>query len=565
MSLFSSIQIANNALIAAQLGLQVTSNNVANANTPGYIRQELQLTPAPTQRYGGLLLGLGVNVTAVIQQTDRFLEERVHNAGSDLANSEAQESAYTQLESLIGELSDTDLSTSLDNFFNSIHDILNQPDSVSVRNLAVLQGRTLTDDIRRLDQRVREIRTDVNNQVASSADHINALLVEISKLNVQISIAEGGNTLPSDAVGLRDRRSQALGELSKIIDIQAVEQKTGDVSVFSGGDFLVFQGTYRAVKTVTHPDGDLNAYDIRLAETDAPIASSSGKLAGLITARDSILGGFLEQFDNFTRNLSFEFNKLYTSGQGLVGLSDVTGEFTVEDTSAALDHAGLSYTPVNGSFQVLVRNQQTGLTTTTQVRVDLNGLDEDTSLEDLATELNNIDGISAVITPNRKLQIKGDSSLVTFGFANDTSGALAALGVNTFFTGDGAKNIGINSIVKDDPAKFAASGGGIAEDTAIAVQLANLLNAPLASLNGSNLAVQYDKVVGEVTQGSAVTKSVADGFRSFHGTLEGQLLAIQGVNIDEEAIKMISYQRAFQASARVVSTINELLETLVNL
>src|SRR5690242_6458159 len=118
MTLFSSIQIANNALIAAQLGLQVTSNNVANANTPGYIRQSLILTPGPTQRYGGLLLGLGVDVQAVVQQTDRFLEERVRNAASDLANSEAQDNTYVQLESLIGELSDTDLSTSLSNFFN---------------------------------------------------------------------------------------------------------------------------------------------------------------------------------------------------------------------------------------------------------------------------------------------------------------------------------------------------------------------------------------------------------------------------------------------------------------
>jgi flagellar hook-associated protein 1 FlgK len=187
------------------------------------------------------------------------------------------------------------------------------------------------------------------------------------------------------------------------------------------------------------------------------------------------------------------------------------------------------------------------------------------SLDDLAAELNAIDGISATVTPGRKLEIKGDTSLLTFGFANDTSGVLASLGVNTFFTGTGASNIGINSIVQTDPAKFAASSGGIAEDTGIAVQLANLLNAPLTSLGGSNLAVRYDRVIGEVTQGSAVTKSVADGFRSFHGTLEGQLLAIQGVNIDEEAIRMITYQRAFQASARVVSTINELLETLVNL
>lgn len=565
MTLFSSIQIANNALIAAQLGLQVTSNNVANANTPGYIRQNLVLQPAATQRYGGLLLGLGVDVAAVVQQTDRFLEERVRNAASDLANSEAQDNTYVQLESLIGELSDTDLSSSLSNFFNSIHDILNQPDSASVRNLAVLQGRTLTQDISRLDQRVREIRTDVNQQIGASAERINSLLRKVADLNLQIAIAEGGNTVASDAVGLRDQRVSTLDELASIIDIQAVEQETGDVTVFSGGDYLVFQATYREVTAVTEPQGDLSAYEIRLAATDAPLSSTSGELAGLISARDTILGGFLDQLDTFTKNLMFEFNKLHSSGQGLVGLNNVTGEFAVNDTAAALDHAGLTFTPVNGSFDVLVRNQQTGLTTTTQIRVDLNGLDEDTSLDDLAAALNNIDGLAAVVTPNRKLQITGDSSLVTFGFANDTSGVLAALGVNTFFSGTGATNIGVSEAIRTDPAKFAASAGGIAEDTAVAVKLANLLDTPLASLSGSKLSVQYDRMIGEVTQGAAVTKSVADGFRTFHSTLDSQLLAIQGVNIDEEAIRMIGYQRAFQASAKVIATINEMLDVLVNL
>jgi flagellar hook-associated protein 1 FlgK len=565
MTLFSSIQIANNALIAAQLGLQVTSNNVANANTPGYIRQSLILEPGPTQRYGGLLLGLGVNVAAVVQQTDRFLEERVRNAASDLANSEAQDNTYVQLESLIGELSDTDLSTSLSNFFNSIHDILNQPDSASVRNLAVLQGRTLSEDISRLDKRVREIRNDVNQQIGDSAGRINGLLSKVADLNLQIAIAEGGNTLASDAVGLRDQRSVTLAELSSLIDIQAVEQETGDVTVFSGGDYLVFQATYREVTTVINPQGDLNSYEIRLAATDAPISSSSGKLAGLVASRDTILTGFLDQLDSFTKNMMFEFNKLHSSGQGLVGLNNVTGEFAVNNTDAALDQAGLTFNPVNGSFDVQVRNQQTGLTTTTQIRVDLNGLDADTSLDDLAAALNNIDGIAAVVTPNRKLQITGDSALVTFGFANDTSGALAALGVNTFFSGTGASSIGVSEAIRTDPSKFAASAGGIAEDTAMAVKLANLLDTPLTSIGGSKLSVQYDRMIGEVTQGAAVTKSVADGFRTFHSTLDSQLLAIQGVNIDEEAIRMITYQRAFQASAKVISTINEMLDVLVNL
>ena len=214
MSLFSSLQVANNSLVASQLGLQVTGNNIANANTPGYVRERIVVGPAPTVRYGGLLMGTGVSVEAIVQQTDRFLEERMRSATSDLANGEAQEGAYVKLEALLGELTDTDLSTSLTTFFSSIQDILNQPESVSVRNLAVLQGRTLADDIQRLDENARQLREDLNNQVIASTDKINGLLEEVAKLNIQIVTAEGGEIVKSDAVGLRDRRSNVIKELS---------------------------------------------------------------------------------------------------------------------------------------------------------------------------------------------------------------------------------------------------------------------------------------------------------------------------------------------------------------
>lgn len=565
MTLFSSLQIANNALIASQLGIQVAGNNIANANTPGYVRERLVLAPAPTQRYGGLLLGLGVDVQAVVQQTDRFLESRLRAAGSDVAESEAQEQAYVQLEALIGELSDTDLSTSLTSFFNSIHDVLNQPDSVSVRNLVVLQGRSLSDNVNRLDGRVREVRRDLDVQIADTAGQINSLTKAIAKLNAQITAVEGGGTSPSDAIGLRDSRSIALSELAKLIDIQAFEQTTGDVTVFSGGDYLVFQGTSRDVGVVQTSDRGQAISAIHLVDTDAPIVSSGGRLGGLTQARDGVLGGFLDRLDSFAKTLIFEFNKLHAGGQGLSGLSTATSEFAVGNTQAALDSAGLPFVAVNGGFQVLVRNEQTGVTTTRDIRVDLNGLDGDTSLEDLAAQIDAIDGLSATINSRGQLSLQADSSTLTFAFTNDTSGVLAALGVNTFFRGKGASDMGVQEAIAVSPARFAASRGGIDSDTANGEALANLLTASLRSQGGASLATMYDRFVGEVTQGAEITRSVASGHRTFYSTLEGQLLAISGVNIDEEAIRLVAFQRAFQASARVVATISDLLETLINL
>lgn len=565
MSLFSSLQVANNSLVASQLGLQVTGNNIANANTPGYIRERIMVGPAPTVRYGGLLMGTGVSVEAIIQQTDRFLEERMRSATSDLANGEAQEGAYVKLESLLGELTDTDLSTSLTTFFSSIQDILNQPESVSVRNLAVLQGRTLSDDIRRLDDNARQLREDLNDQIVASTDKINELLEEVAKLNIQIVTAEGGEIVKSDAVGLRDRRSNVLKDLAELINIRTVEQTNGDVTVFVGGDYLVFQGTARSVTSASTYDRGQSIAEVRLAETDAPLAITSGKVAGLYSARDTALTSFLDGLDQFTKTLAFEFNKVYSSGQGLTGYSSSLSEFSVDDASLALDQAGLPFTPVNGSFEVQVYNEQTGATTTKLIRVDLNGVDSETSLDSLAAELNAVDGIRASVSAERKLLIEADTPLVTFSFANDTSGALAALGINTFFSGAGASDIGVSDVIRNDPTKFAASKTGIGEDSTNAELLSDLLSVPLASQSNRSLANMYDALTGETAQGTAVSKSVAEGFRVFQRTLEGQYLAVSGVNMDEEAVKLIAYQRAFQASARVISTISDMLDVLVNL
>jgi len=565
MTLFSTIQIANNALIAGQLGLQVTGNNIANANTPGYIRQRLVLTPAPTQKYGNLLLGLGVQVEGVVQVIDKFLDERMRNATSDLVNGETQANTFSQLESLIGELGDNDLSTSLTSFFGALHDVVNQPESASVRNVAVQAGRELTEHIRRLNDRAQTLHQDVNQQIIGTADEINDLLSQIADLNLKIVSAEGGSISPSDAVGLRDQRAIAMGKLAEITDIRTIEQPTGDVTVFSGGEFLVNLGIHRTVEVVNESDNGLPTAEIRIKDIGTPLTAGGGKLAGLIASRDEILGGFLDGLDEFTRALTFEFNKLYSGGQGLTGFSTLTSEFGVQNAQVALDQAGLSFTPVNGQFQVQVTNSQTGITNTTDIRVDLNGLGADTTLADIAAQLDAIDGIAASVTDDGELRIGADAPEISFAFANDTSGALAALGLNTFFSGDGSKSIGINQLLRADPKKLAMSSGGVAADTQNGLLLANLLTAPLASHNDESLAGLYDRLTNDVAQAAQTSRGATDGYRVFQQALEAQHQAISGVNLDEEAVRMIAIQRAFQASAKVISTVDEMLDILVNL
>jgi flagellar hook-associated protein 1 len=565
MSLLGSIQMAGNTLRANEIGLQVVGQNIANANTPGYIREELVLTPAPTQKYGGLLLGMGVSVDAVIQKIDKFLEERLRGAVSDEANSKTQQETYAQLEGLLGALDDTSLSASMNSFFSSISEILNQPEDASVRNLAMLQGDSLAQNINRLATRTGQVRADINSRIQNMAGDINRLTEEIRGLNVQIANAEGGNISKSDAVGLRDQRNQALEDLAKLIDIRTVEQPSGTVTVYNGGDYLVYEGMAQQVNVKLTKDRGLSVAGIQIASTDSPLNPAAGELRGLLTSRDDILGGFLDKLDTFAGTLAFEFNKVYSGGQGLNGFNQMTSQAAVDDSGAALNNAGLKFTPENGSFQLLVHDKKTGLTETTDIQIDLSGMGRDTTLDDLKDALAQIDGISATVTTDGRLVIASNAQDEEFAFANDTSGVLAALGLNTFFTGSNARDLAVNADVRNDPAKFAASRGGISKDTVNAVDLAQFLDRPLAAQDGASIGVLYNRMAGEMTQGSTVAKAVATGDATFETTLRGQKLATSGVNVDEEAINMLGYQRSYQAAAKYISTLNDLLAILVQL
>lgn len=565
MSLLGSLQLARNALTAVDIGLQVAGNNIANANTPDYIRQQAIYTSAPTQKFGTLTLGLGVEVSAIRQYTDRFLEERLRSATSDLSSAEAQEQAYSQLERIIGELGDSDLSSNLNSFFNSIHDVLNQSESVATRNLAVIKGQAVADSLSRLRERVLDERINLNDEVVSTASDINRLVQEIAGLNVKIAATEGGDTTASDAIGLRDQRQRALTDLAKIVDVQTYEQPTGAVTVMAGGDFLVADGVARRVEVAYSPNDEFDLAAIHISDSRSPIESGSGRLAGLLEARDQVTGGFLEQLDEFSNSLIYEFNRVFSTGQGLVGNRSLESEFAVNESGNVLDTAGLKNPPVNGSFKIQVLDRQTGLTRTTDIAIRLNGLDDDTTLDGLVNALDAVDGISASVTTVGKLSISAETSNLEFAFSDDSSGVLASLGLAGFFTGTNAGDIGVSAAVRRDPRLFAASRGGIGKDTNNAVLLANFLDTPLESADGASIGTLYQNMTTGVFQNSATSRSVAEGFRVFQQTLDSQKMSLSGVSIDEEAVRVITLQRTYQAAAKYISTISDLLDILVNL
>jgi flagellar hook-associated protein 1 FlgK len=565
MSLYGTIQIASSSLQASQLGLQVVGENVANANTPGYSRAVLVQTPSPTEQLGGVLVGLGVQVTGVQQQVDQYLNQRLRNATSDQVSAQTQVTTYQELQSAIGSLGSSNLTTSLTAFFNSIQNVVNQPEDTSVRKMAVLNGQALAQNFNTLSSQVSQMRSDADSRLQGDVTQANGLIQQIASLNVQISQIQGGNDANS-ANGLSDQRNQLLDQLSKLVNITTQQASTGAVNVFVGNNYLVYGGQTQLLQTRPVSTAGQLVSQVVFQGSNSQLQMNSGEMAGLVNSRDQILGTFSTQLDQLAQTLAVEFNKIYSSGQGQSGYSSVSSSNLVSDVNQPLDSAGLSSTPTSGTFDVMVYNTQTKKTETTSIPIELAGLtSHDTTLTSLAQQLNGISGLSATASSTGQLQISATSPNLQVSFGNDTSGTLAALGLNTFFSGSSASTMGISSAVLNDASKFAASTVGIGNDATNAITLAGFLDRPLDSQGGLTLGQMNQALTSDTAQAASTTQSLSNGLTAYQQTLANEQTSVSGVSIDQEAVQMIAYQRAYQASAKMSATINDMLNSLLQI
>lgn len=551
----------------AELGLQVVGNNIANAGTPGYIRQDLVQTSGPAAKIGGTVMGSGVKAVGVVQKIDEFLADRMRQVRSDLESSQRQGDLYNNLESILGEMNNNDLSTKMNDFSASIQDVLNQPGNEALRRLVIERGKTLAGQIRSVASQLNGFSVDLNSETNQVVTEVNRLTKRIAELNTRIVELEGGrDSKTSDAVGLRDERLQALNDLSAYVNISAIEQQSGSTTVFVGGEYLVAEGNQRELKVSLRTTDSGDSYpEVRLADTNYPLEVTSGKLAGIYAARDQGINGIGARLDQFARDVITQFNSIHAQGQGTQGFSQVTSQSTNDDPTGPLDLAGYLGNVKNGQFEIQVYDSETGATKTSTIRVQLNGGTNDSSLEDIRSQIDSISGLTATITNDGRLQISTDAQKLQFSFQNDTSNFLSSVGINTFFTGNNAKTIDVNAVVANDPSKLAMSLSGIGNGTENGVKLAQAFEDPLDSLGGKSLKETFEDLVVRVTQDVSLQAGKTDGLKNFYQTLEAKHLAVTGVNMDEEAVKMIFYQRVFQANSKLIQVSNEMLDTLVRI
>ncbi|WP_417382266.1 flagellar hook-associated protein FlgK [Gimesia sp.] len=566
MGLNATLSMAKQSLEIFGTGIQVAGQNISNAGTPGYIREELVLNPAAPYRQGALIVGTGVEISGIQQQIDQFLETRIHSANTDFSSIDERNTIFKQLENELRELTSGDLSTGLNDFLSTINNVVNQPNSIPDRQFVINEAEKFAADISSLRLRLNGLREVQSVNVENLVTEANELIDRIVDLNPKISKLESSGLLQSDAGALRSQRYDALNRLSELIPIRYRERSDGAIDLFTGSDYLVLAGTSQKLELSTDTDRGVVVHDVLLTQTQSNISRTGGELKGIIEGRDDILGGFVDQLDTYSSNLIFEFNKIHASGEGTAGFAQVTSVSRALDSTATLNSelSGLPFQAKHGSFQMKVTNKTTGITNTVTINVDLDGIGADTTLDSLASSINGVANLNSSVSTDGRLSISADADY-EFKFSNDTSGALAAIGINTLFTGGDSSDIGINSVIRQNQQFLATGQGGGPSDGSNAVLLAAFSETSIESLGGISLDDYYEKIVSNLAQSSASEGALAEGAQTFRDSLQSQREQYSGVSIDEETINVLKYQRAFQSAARLVSTIDELFTILLNI
>ncbi|MHC4106679.1 MAG: flagellar hook-associated protein FlgK, partial [Planctomycetota bacterium] len=553
MSLNGSLQVGRSALVASQAALQVAGSNMANAATKGYHRRTVHLAPMRDEIAGrGHYVGRGVELVAIRREVDTALQARLRDAMSEEHGAIVDQRFLAMIETLQHELSGDDVSSQLSAFFNAFSELANNPEDHAVRAVVIQQGQALAGRISGLRSDYNVVIKEIDRTIGSTLSEINDLLGQLEVVTQQIAESRTG---VDESSALLDQRDILIDELSKHLDVTAIEQESGNVDLLVGSVPIFLAGKSRGVELRTQSVGNQVELSIRVAEDGTEIQVSSGALAGLLRQREDTVQPAIDDLDELAGHLIFQVNRLHSQGQGRLGVPSVVGTYTVSDTTANLNSidAGLPFDIENGSFFIHVTHSDTGARTTHQINVDGNA----DSLDDLINEINVVVGVPNVTAATglgNTLTLTAASGF-EISFSDDSSGALAALGVNTFFTGSNGGDIDVNQTVVGDPNLLAVGAGHVPGSNGTALAIVNLQNTQLDDLGGQSLRELWHNAVNALAIKTDAANSGVASAQLVRESLEAQVQAVSGVSLDEEALNLLTFQHQFQAAARFISVI----------
>lgn len=309
----SILSIARTAIHAHQMAVQVTANNISNAQTPGYTRQRASLVSGtPVQIYPHWL-GTGVGVHDVVRVRDQLLDGAVRRDGAQAAGFGIRRDVLAQAEAVLGEPSETGLSAGLDAFWAAWSDLANDPTSGSARVAVQQRGAQVASALNGFDRRLGELADNSVLRFQASVDELNGLLRQVAELNERIVAAEVGGSTAGD---LRDARDRAVDEISQIADVRVLQRSNGTYNLVIGGANVVDGNDARELEAHVQNDEFGRPIAFTLTERSQTLGQVGGRLGGLMNAAGD-LRQLREQLDVFAAALVERINAVHTrAGEG---------------------------------------------------------------------------------------------------------------------------------------------------------------------------------------------------------------------------------------------------------
>lgn len=502
-STFGGFNTVTRGLAAQQVALDTVAHNVANANTTGYSRQNVNLvTTNPQTTYSGngsYQVGTGVDVVSITRARDTFVDKQLWKESSTLGYSQTMQDSLGKVEGVFQEPSDTGMQTVLNQFTTALQTLSTNASDSGARTTVQQRGIEVVNAVQHASQQLRDMATDINSSLDLNVTNINQITGAISALNNQITNIEAGGI--DHANDLRDSRDVLVDQLSTLANITTTEDKAGNYNIQTSGVSLVSgnSSTKLATTSSTDPYYGYQVKNVVVAGSSQPVNFTSGEMKGLTDARDSSqtgVKGYLDKLDTMSKYLLQDFNAVHKAGYG----TDVT----------AAD----------------------GTTTDGSTNVNFFGTD-------------GIDYESATSAPTP-----------------GTGGWIAKLQVNpVILASDGLAKIAAKTSIRD-PITNKLQGDASGDN---AVLLGNALTTKVSStLGNASLENYYSSFIGGLGVQSQDAIRTTDNQTTLINQLSNLRESTAGVNTDEEMTNMIKFQKVYNAAARVLTTMDDMLDKLIN-
>ncbi|WP_374652502.1 flagellar hook-associated protein FlgK [Dongia sp.] len=577
MTLSSALNIAASGMRATQTAISTTSNNIANADVDGYTRKTV--SPQTVVVSG---VGAGVSLSEIQRQVDAGLERRTNAARSESSLVAIVSDYLSQLTSAIGSTTGDDtIASAIGNLTSSLQSLSVSPNSASEAQSVVSNLTDLATSANSLTDSIQDLRADADRAIADSVDTVNASLARLDELNDQVLRAAAAGASTADLV---DAQMQEIAILSEQLNISYYTDSNGAISVYGpGGTVLlnddVHELDYSTTASIDSNDtlanGSLSG--ISVGGKDITSFISGGTIGGLLEVRDEILPAQQESVDLLVDQLVAAANDAQNAGTSVPAPNALTSSAAVEGTAA-----------LNGSGTL--RIAVLGDDGSVQSYTDLD-LSSYTTVDDLVAAMDAIGGVSATIGSDGKLTVSADDSAMGIGLAqvsggigSDNVSVSSAFGLNDLLIKDSSGHLSLREDISSDPSLLARSS--LSTDAALAVgdagivtgdnsAVAAMLSAfttdrnfaatgDLGAVSGS-LSDYASEIISHIAVLSENAEASAEIKANALSNLSGSLANASGVNLDEEAAELEILQTNYQAAANVISVIQEMYDTLLNM